>query len=337
MIAYLRHVKRAWNHILRCDDETLPPSIIDAATVEKLESLAPSYSDIDRDSVQAMMQQQVLFPSQHDDNVRETLAANISGYPGTIPSLWTFFETLKYVEPICESLRKLLGGKVKRTIRASLQGCHFTPEKTMVQVSETEEMNITATLSKAESAHISYIELWAFCARHFDELTTSTPRMECKGTKPLVKGPNPVMWRRFALFAMSRGFITPQIKELSEDTCDAQLALEYLRKANPISTHFSTGSIEKVIAASRLEALLDEEELEPDHNFVTVERRTGRPYELDLAKDKRYLFLARLYVNSTPENINLSLVRRDLFSCMFGYIHLEVSFLRTDLRTPDEK
>lgn len=325
MIAYLSHVKRAWNDILQYEGENLNPSIIDAATVEKLESLAPSHSEIDRDLVKTMMQKQELFPSQHDHTARRALADNICSYPCLIPSLRTFFETLKYLEPICEALRKLLGGKIKRTIRTSFQGCYFAPERIIVQTSGTKDMELTTTLSKEEAAHVAYVELWAFCARHFDDLTTFTPRMECKGTKPQVKGPNPVVWQRLARFTMSRGFMTPRAKELSEDTCDSQLALDYLRKANPLSITFSAALVEKVVTASRPEAIVDDESSAPDDSFITVDRRSGRPYEFDLARDKKTLFFANICISQSSNNVSLNFVRRDLFSCIFGPFHFEVS------------
>ncbi|KZM26577.1 hypothetical protein ST47_g2216 [Ascochyta rabiei] len=205
MIAYLNHVKTTWNAILQCGDEVVAPSIVDAATVENLESLAPNHSDIDRDLVLAMMQQGELFPSQHNDEIRQTLLA--------------------------------------------------------------------PTVSKAKTAFVL---------------------MESKGTKPSVKGPNPVVWQCFAKFAISRGFITPRAKELLHDTCDSQLALDYLRKVNPLRTDFSAALVKKVVAVSRPEIDVNDEDLESDDSFIKLERRSGRPYELDLARDKKNLFLAHL-------------------------------------------
>ncbi|KAF1363093.1 hypothetical protein EJ07DRAFT_104137 [Lizonia empirigonia] len=325
MLAYLRHVKQAWSKILRSGSGILPPSIVDAATVEKLESLAPNCSEVDRDLISAMMRSGDLFPSQKNENVRQDLETNICSYPGVIPSLWTFFETLKYLEPICEILRKLLGGKVRRTIRASLRGYYFAPEQTVVQASGTTDVQLTAALSKEEAARVSYIELWIFCARHFDDLTTFTPRMEYKGTKPLVRGPNPVVWQYFAKFAMSRGFMTPRAKELSKDSCASQLALDYLRKANPLSTNFNAALIEKTVGISRSYTSIDDEDPKPDYSFITVERRCGRPYELDLARDKKGLFFRQLYIEPRSSNINLNLIRRDLFTCIFGPLSFQVS------------
>lgn len=324
MIAYLHHIKRAWYGILQAGSTTLPPSTVDAATVEKLESLAPNSSEIDRELVSVLMRDGHLFPTQHNEDIRQELENNICGFPGLLPSLRTFFETLKYLEPICEILRKLLGGKVRRTLRASLLGNHFTPEKTVVQSSATRDVELTVPLSKEEATRISYVELWLFCARHFDDLTSFTPRMEHKGEKPLVRGPNPAFWQCFAKFAMSRGFKTPRAKELSEGSCASGLALDYLRKANPLSSTFNAALVEKVVNAGRSYTGADAETIEPDTSFITVERRCGRPYELDLAKDKRALFFKHLYIESEPNVVSLNLVRRDLFSCIFGPFQFQV-------------
>lgn len=318
MLAYLQHVKHAWSKILRSGSKILPPSIVDAATVEKLESLALKSLGVDRDSISAIMRSGDLFPSQKNKNVRQDLKTNICSYLGVIPLLWTFFETLKYLEPIYKILRKLLRGKVRRTIRASLQGYYFAPEQTVVQASGTTDVQLTAALSKEEAARVSYIKLQIFCARHFNDLTTFTLRIEYKGTKPLVRGPNPVVWQYFAKFAISQGFMTPQAKELSKDNYASQLALNYLCKANPLSTNFTAALIEKTVGISCSYTSIYNKDPKPDYSFITVERRCGRPYELDLARDKKGLFFRQLYIEPKLSNINLNLVRRDLFICIFS-------------------
>lgn len=224
---------------------------------------------------------------------------------------------------------------MKRTIRASLLGNHFAPERAVVQSSATRDVELTVPLSKEEAARVSYVELWLFCARHFDDLTTFTPRMEQKGEKPLVKGPNPAFWQCFAKFAMSRGFKTPRAKELSVSSCASELALDYLRKANPWSNNFDAALVEKVVNAGRSHIGADAETIEPDINFVTVERRCGRPYELDLAKDRRALFFRHLYIEPEPNVFSLNLIRRDLFSCIFGPFHFQVKKNRQNLSVTD--
>ncbi|KAI1537805.1 ATPase [Pyrenophora tritici-repentis] len=139
MALYLDHVAKSWKRILQCGDTMLPFSAVDAFTVQSLELLAPKHSDIDKSLAIDLMECGKIFPSQNDRGIRKTLMENICNFPGVIPSLRTFFETLKYLEPLCEALKWLLGTQMKHTIRSSLIGLFFPPGKNMVQLNETED------------------------------------------------------------------------------------------------------------------------------------------------------------------------------------------------------
>jgi hypothetical protein len=132
---------------LRCGDTMLPFSAIDAVTVQNLELLAPKHSDIDKSLVINLIERGEIFLSQNDRGIRKTLVENICDFPGVIPLLWTFFETLKYLEPLCEALRQLLGAQIKRTIRLSLTGLFFPSSKNIVQLNKTEDVEIKVGLS----------------------------------------------------------------------------------------------------------------------------------------------------------------------------------------------
>lgn len=221
MTLYLDHIATTWKRILRCGDTTLSFSAVDTITVHSLELLAPKHSDIDKKLVIDLMERGEIFSSQKDHGIRQNLVENICDFPSVIPSLWTFFKTLKYLEPLCEALRQLLGEQMKRTIRSSLTGLFFAPSKNMVQLNETKDIEITVELSQEDAMMVAYTELWAFCSRHFDGLTASTPRKETRKPKPYVKGPNPVAWQHLAKFAVSRGFRITQAQALvaKEEQC----------------------------------------------------------------------------------------------------------------------
>ncbi|KAF1937075.1 hypothetical protein EJ02DRAFT_477864 [Clathrospora elynae] len=253
MTLYLDHIAKAWKRILRCGDTMLPFSAVDAVTVQSLELLAPKHSDIDKSLVMDLMERGEIFPSQNDRGIQKTLGENICDFPGVILSLWTFFETLKYLEPLCKALRQLLGEQMRRTIRSSLTGLFFAPSKNMVQLNETKDVEIKVGLSQQDAMMVAYTELWAFCSRHFDGLTASTPRKETGGPKPHVKGPNPVAWQHLAKFAVSRGFQITHAQALvaKEEQYHSQLALDYLRKAKPMCPNFSSNHVQRVLTAVR--------------------------------------------------------------------------------------
>jgi hypothetical protein len=326
MTLYLDYIAKAWKRILRCGDTMLPFSAIDAVTVQRLELLAPKHSDIDKSLVIDLMERGQIFPSQHDHGVRKTLVENICNFPGVIPSLWTFFETLKYLEPLCEALRQLLGSQMKRTIRSSLTGLFFPPSKYMVQLNETEDVEIKVGLNQKDAMMVAYTELWAFCSRHFDGLTAYTPRKEIGGPKPHVKGPNPVAWQHLAKFAVSRGFQITHAKDLvaKEEQYHSELALDYLRKAKPMCPTFSNDHVQRVLTAVRSyeSPKTHESILELPH--LSLDRRSGRPFERDFIKEKEIMFLPQLYSGAPCEDVNLRLLRHDLFSRIFVSLELQV-------------
>ncbi|KAF2849418.1 hypothetical protein T440DRAFT_126264 [Plenodomus tracheiphilus IPT5] len=327
MVMYLRYIARSWKAILRCNGRTLSPSAIDSQTAQKLEDLTPCHSKIDKVLVCDLMERGILFPSQSDPVVRKALLSNLCSFPGLIPSLRTFFGMLKYIEPTCEALRKLLDTRLKSTIRSSFMGLFWAPSQCSVQASEHEDIEVKTDLSNEDKFMIAYAELWAFCTRHFDGLTASTPLKEITASKPTSKGPNPVTWQHLARFATSKGFRIPNAQSLLEDgeECYRQLALEYLRKVHPTRSVFDSQEIQKVIldgqtssaSSSNDNSFLDAEYLSP-------ERRNGRPFEDDFVKEKMVLFLPRLYSVEMASEVTLTYVRRELFSRLFCDLqHLE--------------
>jgi hypothetical protein len=324
MIHYLKRILHVWTKILTCNTTTLPFSAVDAATVENLESLAPKHSAIDKTLVLDLMDRKILFPSQIEPHVRRELADNICASEGLIPSLWTFFETLKYIEPICEALRKLVGSNMKRTIRSSFMAHYFPPDKRNIQVANFREAKITSEFSQEAVAQISYVEMWAFCARNFNKLTSFTPKKESGESKPVVEGPNPVLWKYLATFSLSRGFMTKRAQDLSKSDPHTELALEYLRKSSPLFLSSCSQKVQEIVRASQ--ALEDPPQLQTPvaFNYIERERRNGRPYENDLHMDQQNLYLPNIYNNEEPAEANWTLIRRDLFNSLFGNLSIQV-------------
>ncbi|ENI00446.1 hypothetical protein COCC4DRAFT_150601 [Bipolaris maydis ATCC 48331] len=327
MAYYLNHVSKVWTKILTCRNITLPFSAVDTVTVDNLESLAPKNSSVDKAFVMDLFERNIVFPSLLDSQIRRELAENICASEGLIPSLWTFFETLKYIEPICEVLKKLIGGNMKRTIRSSLMGCYFPPEKRYIQVAKFREAEITSLLSQEEAAWISYVELWAFCGRYFNKLSSFTPKKESGEEKPIVEGPNPVLWQHLADFSISRGFKTKSAQKLANSDPYTELAQEYLRKSSPLSSSSHERQVQEVVRASRI---VEDDSQQPQlvaSGHLEKERRNGRPYENDLRMDEQNLYLPNIYNSREPTEAGWTLIRRDVFKSLFGNLTVEVCIL----------
>src|SRR5213080_3450237 len=104
MIRYLNHIKRIWDIILRCEHTILPYSVVDDITAEKLEGLCPKHSAFDRNYLFDLMKGHVIFPLVENESLRQALLTNITSISSFTPSLWTFSETLKFLEPLCNTL-----------------------------------------------------------------------------------------------------------------------------------------------------------------------------------------------------------------------------------------
>lgn len=104
---------------------------------------------------------------------------------------------------------------MKGTIWESLLSCFFLPKKIMVQKSKSHDVELKTQLDKAKVADIAYLQLWAFCGQHFNDLTKFTPLKENGKDKPVIKELNLVLWQRLARFALDLGFCTPEVERLA--------------------------------------------------------------------------------------------------------------------------
>jgi hypothetical protein len=327
MVSYLNHISEFWTNILQCGNASVSPSCVDVATVELLEFRAPRHSASDKDLVTELMRKDELFPTIADEEIRMTIRNNIQTLRGMVPSLRSFFEMLKYIEPICAALRHLIGDGMRGTIRKSLLGNYWAPPKVMVLSSDLHEVELITPIAKDDAARVAYFELWAFCARHFDYLTTFTPRKETRGMKPACKGPNPVVWKLFAELAISRGFKLPHAHDLANGEPVSQLALEYLEKANPITACFTDSDVQSIVHATICRVKGRNIDNANDLPFVNTEkeRRIGRPFERDLIEDKEKLFFPSLFKQRSQDHMSLTVARRLLLCCILGEFNPQVS------------
>lgn len=69
---------------------------------------------------------------------REILEKNIHSIKMTIPSLYTFFEDMKYLEPCAKVLRALLPPKTKQSTYRGLMSIYIQPRDVLVEHSHND-------------------------------------------------------------------------------------------------------------------------------------------------------------------------------------------------------
>ncbi len=109
---------------------------LDANTVRLLQTRCPSLSSEDRRTVQEDMQNGVLFPTITNAGTRQRIWYQLNTIPHIIPSLYTFLEDTKYLEPCAKVMKCLLPAKSKGSIRQAFRQHHTGQTQCLIQVAE---------------------------------------------------------------------------------------------------------------------------------------------------------------------------------------------------------
>lgn len=113
---YLCHIRSEWDMIIGSDELR---SLIDFQTVKLLQTRNPHASNEDRVFVNDHMQPWILFLMITDLSARSAILSRLLECSCMIPSLFTFFEDTKWLEPIAKVIRGLLPDGLKNSIRRS--------------------------------------------------------------------------------------------------------------------------------------------------------------------------------------------------------------------------
>src|SRR6186713_3303299 len=110
--SYLGHIATIWEAIA----SGYSPMLVDSLTVRNLELSAPGISEFDAAHVANLMDEGMIFPSLQNRDARQAILTSIQSIRCMIPSLRTFFEDLKYLEPCSLILKSLLGRSETRPL-----------------------------------------------------------------------------------------------------------------------------------------------------------------------------------------------------------------------------
>jgi hypothetical protein len=279
-----------------------------------------------------------LFTSLGDDQTRAEILHSILAYKGLIPSIRTFFENQKYIEPCSTILKELLGFSSKRSLWKEYKANHFPTVQVRMQCHEGlqsfQDVNVPSTgLSIKARRKFAFLQLCMFCLRNFPEMTSISTRIEArakvdhhKALKTSKQRPkDPALWHKLARLARELGFDTERIRYLADQDPEEMQTIQFLASARPNWEGDMTEHIAKVRdilkgMCERNPAYLSAPCFMGD-TCVTwpKDRRCGRPHENDHEKDKSALFAAMFYFPILPGNEITSLfVKRETLYAFFG-------------------
>ncbi|SPJ78487.1 uncharacterized protein FTOL_06876 [Fusarium torulosum] len=112
VLAYWKHIYRAWNDKIF---DGVDPSLrrcLDAPTARFLQFKAPAWSARDQKAIRMKMKTGTLFCNVSNEGVRSRLLRNLLAFEGVIPSVLTFHENMRYLTVGAKILEKYI--EIKR-------------------------------------------------------------------------------------------------------------------------------------------------------------------------------------------------------------------------------
>ena len=167
-------VKTTWEQIL--DPTGASHLHLDANTVHTIQDRSLLTSSEDYHFIEKCMQDGVLFPAVTDKQQRLDIFHRLSVIPYLIPSLYTFIENTKYIEPPAKIMKKLLPPRFKGSVCQVFRRLHTGQTQIMEQQSETAFSSLS--LSAEECFQVAYQQLWLLAMRRFPEMTGTQLRKD---------------------------------------------------------------------------------------------------------------------------------------------------------------
>ena len=327
MTAYLKSVNDVWKYILL--DRLDLFSALDFYTVSKLQSRNPRNSVEDRVLVESITINQALFPRILEPDIRAAIKERLLEVPYNIPTIGTFLEDTKWLEPCAIIVRKQLLPKAKGSTLVQLYKGFRFPTAGLIERDDGTNLSFTAT--RDIIFKIAYRQLYAFAWRYFPELSCILPKKDKQKSKPSAKAYNGVLSMQFMRFAHSLGFDTPLIPREGPETLMIQKFLLEIRPPElftigPQQQQDMIASIYSCIAngylGSRPSGL---PEVSQDlQSQITGPTRCGRPSQSSHGHAKTRFFYLNIYGTATPEPNLFN--NACIFKLFFGQDSLQSSY-----------
>ena len=327
LVNYLNYIRTCWNDIIDQREELQP--CIDYQTVELLQCRCPKGSALDNDVVVELMHSGKLFPLILDAELRSHILRRIQGSKHMIPSLHTFLEDTKWLEPCAKVLGRLLPKNHRRTINRSLINCYTGAEQEndRYRVEQKDLTFIERSGSIFQAAESGYRQLWLFAWRHFPELSATVPRKDVGRPKPKARASNQQRWQQLAGLAISLGFESEEIKLLNSQDPDSNMTYDFLSQVRPVESYHVSDEIRTARARQIcrvLKSIVRKTNSEPipepkADSAIPVDHRCGRPHEQSHDRSKAWFFLTDIYDLQASGSLSHFNVNRDIFFAFFGF------------------
>jgi len=260
--------------------------------VKALELKAPRLSTLDAKVLRGQVLGGEIFGA-FSEQERVAIWGRLQAVDGLIPSLFTFFEDVKYLEACANCVKRLVSLSPRDTVSTALEKafCDANQRADRAVIQVTESSFTCSPASLADRVDLGYRQLHAYAMRHYLQM----PR-EPKGKELLARlmvNTDETVLRDFADLADRLGFESPEITALKQ--CPkSTVARARSERSKPLLVTDGAGEIKK--------------------------RRCGLPRVEDYVEDGEFLFVNHLHNEEEEqgEGITSFFVRKSVYFAFFG-------------------
>ncbi|GAB1210488.1 hypothetical protein APSETT445_009282 [Aspergillus pseudonomiae] len=239
-----------------------------------------------------------------------------------VPSLSGFFDDLKHLKLVADSVKWLVRLERRETIRAALEYSFSDADHgnnlCLVQTSSSSFRYVSG--SDIDWFDVAYRVLWLSALREYLE-RPAEPKKKLAG--PRNGQVNEKVLFEFASLAHKPGFRSERIQDLLQQDPDREIARRLLLTAQK-SDRFRYHDLERWVTGvtelmKSAQAIRDGDDTDAGEDQVRSPNRSGIPNLPNQARDKPYLFLNKLHgdVACGPTLISL-FIQRSTYFAFFG-------------------
>jgi len=200
---------------------------------------APAVSKDDREFIASHMQWDsklpgILFAGVDDPLKRAGILQRLLAVDYIIPSLYTLFRDIRYLEPAAELMKALVPGQ-SGTIRERLYFYFLCPDpsRSSIPIQQNQRSYITITGDRQDLFEIALRELWLCSLRSIANPVGNAPKRDMDPEIRTAKSPNYLLWFKMVKLANRLGFTTPTITRVLKTDPMEKMVTEKLKKMIP--------------------------------------------------------------------------------------------------------
>ena len=301
---------------------------IDIATIEAFQGTAPGAFSEDRESLGGQLRSGHLFVNfteqQREEIWRRVCSAS---QHCVIPSLYTFFEDMKFLKNAADCIKRLMHLSPRDTVTNRLEnmftGVNQRPDQCIIQISGTAYGIVPG--NAGNRLDLGCRQLWLATFREYLDVPPEPQKNKRLLAKPRKKVDETVLFD-IASFASRLGFESEEIRRILRQSPDREVARGTLLTARK-PDRFRYNNLERAIE-QMVEIFDTALPVHAAREVGTAEirecfgqpARCGIPHDLDHDRDKRSLFLPTLHgsLESDQTRITSLFVRRSVYFAFFG-------------------